>query len=85
MGREPEGELPRPPALGSCEVSDHAGTPYRNETSSSAYGMVRVTQRTFVPSPSAGTDAVELRFRPPSTGPGIRQSAGLTDWRWSSV
>lgn len=31
--------------------------------------MVRVTQRTFVPSPPAGTDAVELRFRPPSTGP----------------
>ena len=27
------------------------------------YGMVRVTQRSFVPSPPAGTDLLELRFR----------------------
>jgi len=32
--------------------------------------MVRVTQRTFVPSPSAGTELLELRFNAPSTGPG---------------
>jgi hypothetical protein len=28
--------------------------------------MVRVTQRTFVPSPPAGTDLLELRFRVPT-------------------
>jgi hypothetical protein len=68
---EPEGELPRPTVLGSCEVSDRAGTAYTSPTSSSpSYGMVRVTQRTFVPSPPAGTELLELRFSAPSTRPG---------------
>jgi hypothetical protein len=68
---EPEGELPRPPVLGGCEASDRAGTAYSSPTSSSpSYGMVRVTQRTFVPSPPAGTEFLELRFGAPSTRPG---------------
>jgi hypothetical protein len=68
---EPDGELPRPWVLGRCEVSDRAGTAYRNATSTSpAYGMVRVHQHTFVPSPPAGTDRLELRFGAPSTTPG---------------
>jgi hypothetical protein len=32
--------------------------------------MVRVHQRTFVPSPPAGTELLELRFSQPSTRPG---------------
>jgi len=68
---EPEGELPRPSVIGDCEVSDRAGTPYTARTGSyPAFGMVRVMQRTFVPSPPAGTELLELRFSPPSTMPG---------------
>jgi hypothetical protein len=32
--------------------------------------MVRVTQRVFVPSPPAGTEQLELRFRAPSRSEG---------------
>jgi hypothetical protein len=65
---EPEGELPRPPVIGTCEVSDRAGTEYVNRTSSHpSFGMVRVHQRTFVPSPPAGTELLELRFGHPDT------------------
>jgi len=65
---EPEGERSRPPVLGICQVSDPAGTDYRNRTSSApAYGMVRIHQRTFVPAPPLGTEQLELRFSPPST------------------
>jgi hypothetical protein len=65
---EPEGELPRPPVIGSCEVSDGSGTEYVNRTSSHpSFGMVRVHQRTFVPAPPAGTELLELRFGPPGT------------------
>jgi Clp amino terminal domain, pathogenicity island component len=68
---EPEGELPRPAVLGGCEVSDRAGTEYINWTSSHpAFGMVRVHQRTFVPSPPAGAELLELRFSQPDTMPG---------------
>ncbi|HEU4400240.1 MAG TPA: Clp protease N-terminal domain-containing protein [Actinomycetota bacterium] len=68
---EPEGELPRPSVIGGCEVSDRAGTAYTSPTSSSpSFGMVRVTQRTFVPSPPAGTEFLELRLGAPSTRPG---------------
>jgi ATP-dependent Clp protease ATP-binding subunit ClpC len=64
---EPEGELPRRAVLGSCEVSDGAGTEYVNWTSSHpSFGMVRVHQRTFVPSPPPGVDQLELRFRVPT-------------------
>ena len=63
---EPEGELPRPPVLGPCEVSDRAGTQYINWVSSSpGFGMVRVHQRTFVPAPPPGTGLLELRFATP--------------------
>jgi Clp amino terminal domain, pathogenicity island component len=65
---EPEGELPRPSVVGDCELSDPAGTTYTARTGSyPSYGMVRVMQRTFVPSPPAGTELLELRFSPPST------------------
>jgi hypothetical protein len=68
---EPEGELPRPPVIGTCEVSDRAGTEYVNWTSSHpGFGMVRIHQRTFVPSPPAGTELLELRFNQPDTTPG---------------
>lgn len=68
---EPEGELPRPPVIGTCEVSDRAGTEYVNRTSTYPnFGMVRIHQRTFVPSPPAGTELLELRFSPPDTIPG---------------
>jgi ClpA/ClpB-like protein len=68
---EPEGDLPRPPVIGSCEVSDRAGTEYINWVSSSpAFGMVRTSQHTFVPSPPPGTEVLELRFLPPSFVPG---------------
>jgi hypothetical protein len=68
---EPEGELPRPPVIGDCEVSDRAGTEYVNWTSSHpSFGMVRIHQRTFVPAPPAGTELLELRFSAPSTRPG---------------
>jgi hypothetical protein len=64
---EPEGELPRPAVLGGCEVSDRAGTEYVNRTSTHpSFGMVRIHQRTFVPSPPPGTERLELRFRAPS-------------------
>jgi ATP-dependent Clp protease ATP-binding subunit ClpC len=64
---EPEGELPRPAVLGGCEVSDRAGTEYVNRTSSHpSFGMVRVHQRTFAPSPPPGVDRLELRFRVPT-------------------
>jgi hypothetical protein len=65
---EPPGDLPRPPVLGPCAVSDRAGTDYVNWVSSApAFGMVRVHQRTFVPAPPPGTEVLELRFGPPST------------------
>jgi hypothetical protein len=65
---EPEGELPRPAVLGAVEVSDRAGTTYTNRTSSHpSFGMVRVHQRTFVPSPPPGTELLELRFGEPGT------------------
>jgi hypothetical protein len=68
---EPEGELPRPPVVGDCEVSDRAGTTYTARTGSyPAYGTVRVHQRTFVPAPPPDTELLELRFSPPSTPPG---------------
>jgi ClpA/ClpB-like protein len=68
---EPEGELPRPEVIGVCEVSDRAGTEYTNRTSSHpGFGMVRVHQRTFVPSPPAGTELLELRFSAPDSMPG---------------
>jgi hypothetical protein len=68
---EPEGELPRPAVIGPCEVSDRAGTEYVNWTSTHpSFGMVRIHQRTFVPSPPAGTELLELRFSQPDTMPG---------------
>jgi hypothetical protein len=68
---EPEGELPRPPVIGTCQVSDRAGTEYVNWTSSHPnFGMVRIHQRTFVPSPPADTELLELRFSQPDTVPG---------------
>jgi hypothetical protein len=68
---EPEGGLPRPSVLGRCEVSDRAGTEYKNWVSSSpGYGMVRTHQRTFVPAPPDGTEVLELRFLPPAAPPG---------------
>jgi hypothetical protein len=68
---EPEGELPRPAVIGGCEVSDRAGTEYVNWTSSlPSFGMVRIHQRTFAPSPPAGTELLELRFSQPDTMPG---------------
>ena len=68
---EPEGELPRPPVVGTCELSDRAGTEYVNRTSSHpSFGMVRIHQHTFVPSPPAGTELLELRFSPPGISPG---------------
>ncbi|HEX8862010.1 MAG TPA: Clp protease N-terminal domain-containing protein [Actinomycetes bacterium] len=64
---EPEGELPRRAVLGACEVSDRAGTAYTSPFSSSpSYGIVRVHQRTFVPSPPPDAEALELRFRVPT-------------------
>jgi len=68
---EPEGDLPRPSVLGRCEVSDRAGTKYKNWTSSSpAFGMVRSHQHTFVPAPPPGTEVLELRFNAPSAAAG---------------
>src|SRR6266545_2919789 len=79
---EPEGELPRPAVLGGCEVSDRAGTAYTSRHSSSPiYGMVRVTQRVFVPSPPAGTEHLELRFRAPSRSEGEVQFVTTVDLR----
>jgi hypothetical protein len=64
---EPEGELPRPAVLGGCQVSDQAGTEYTNPTSAQpGFGMVRVYERTFVPSPPPGTERLEVLFRAPS-------------------
>jgi Clp amino terminal domain, pathogenicity island component len=79
---EPEGELPRPAVLGGCEVSDGAGTEYVNWHSSvPSFGMVRVYQRTFVPSPPAGTEQLELRFRAPSRSEGEVQFLTTVDLR----
>jgi hypothetical protein len=79
---EPEGELPRPAVLGGCEVSDRAGTEYVNRHSSTpSFGTVRVYQRTFVPSPPAGTDQLELRFRAPSRVEGEVQFVTTVDLR----
>lgn len=65
---EPEGELPRPAVIGTCEVSDRAGTEYINWVSSSpSFGMVRIHQHTFVPAPPADTELLELRFNQPRT------------------
>jgi hypothetical protein len=67
---EPEGELPRPEVIGYWKASDRVGTTYTNRTSSHpSFGMVRVHQRTFVPSPPAGTELLELRFSQPDTMP----------------
>jgi ATP-dependent Clp protease ATP-binding subunit ClpC len=77
---EPEGELPRPAVLGAVEVSDRAGTTYTNWTSTHpAFGMVRVHQRTFVPSPPAGTELLELRFGEPGTVHGASPPLVVTD------
>jgi hypothetical protein len=71
---EPEGDLPRPWVLGRCEVSDRAGTEYKNwVTSSPAFGTVRTHQHTFVPAPPPGTEVLELRFLPPSAANGERE------------
>jgi hypothetical protein len=79
---EPEGELPRPAVLGGCEVSDRAGTAYSSPHSSSPnYGMVRVTQRVFVPAPPDGTDQLELRLRAPSRSEGEVQFATTVELR----
>ena len=79
---DPEGELPRPEVIGSCEVSDRAGTVYTNRTSSyPSFGMVRIHQRTFVPAPPDGTDQLELRFRAPSRSEGEVQFATTVDLR----
>jgi hypothetical protein len=76
---EPEGDLPRPWVLGRCEVSDRAGTEYRNWVSSSpAFGMVRIHQHTFAPAPPPGTEVLELRFLPPSAAPGEGQPLAVT-------
>ena len=57
--------------IGYCEVADRAGTKYVNRTSTHpSFGMVRIHQRTFVPSPPAGTGLLELRFSQPDTMPG---------------
>ena len=65
---EPEGDLPRPPVLGPCAVSDRAGTDYRCRVAGCpAFGMVGVHQCTFTPAPPPGTEVLELRFGPPST------------------
>lgn len=67
---EPEGELPRPSVVGTCELSDGSGTEYRSRISSHpSFGMVRIRQSTFIPSP-AGTALLELRFAQPGTAPG---------------
>jgi hypothetical protein len=61
----------RPQVIGYCELSDRAGTEYVNWISSHpSFGMVRIHQRTFVPSPPADTELLELRFSPPNTMPG---------------
>jgi hypothetical protein len=63
----PRQHVPAGQQPGDAAVADQAGTAYTSPTSSSPnYGMVRVTQRTFVPSPPAGTDLLELRFRVPT-------------------
>jgi Clp amino terminal domain, pathogenicity island component len=68
---EPEGELPRPEVIGTWEVSDRAGTEYVNWRSSvPSFGMVRIHQRTFVPSPPVGTELLELRASQPDAMPG---------------
>jgi len=68
---EPDGELPRPEVIGRCEVSDRAGAEYVSWTSTlPSFGMVRIHQRTFVPSPPAGTELLELRFSEPDIMPG---------------
>jgi Clp amino terminal domain, pathogenicity island component len=79
---EPQGELPRPAVLGGCEVSDRAGTEYVNWTSTHpSFGMVRIHQRTFVPSPPPGTERLELRFRAPSRVEGEVQFVTPVDLR----
>ena len=60
-----------PPVIGTCGVSDRAGTEYVNRTSTHpSSGMVRIHERTFVPSPPAGTELLELRFSQSDTMPG---------------
>jgi Clp amino terminal domain, pathogenicity island component len=77
---EPGGELPRPAVLGAVEVSDRAGTTYTNRTSTHpASGMVRVHQHTFVPSPPAGTELLELRIGEPGTVHGASPPLVVTD------
>jgi hypothetical protein len=79
---ERQGELPRPAVLGGCEVSDRAGTEYVNRTSTHpSFGMVRIHQRTFVPSPPPGTEQLELRFRAPSRVEGEVQFVTSVDLR----
>jgi hypothetical protein len=64
---EPEGELPRRAVFGGCEVSDRGRhrlhLPVQLPPN---YGMVRIHQRTFVPTPPSGTELLELRFRVPT-------------------
>ena len=43
--------------------------------------MVRIHQRTFVPSPPAGTEQLELRFRAPSRVEGEVQFVTSVDLR----
>jgi hypothetical protein len=52
-------------------MSDRAGTAYRNPTGSHpVFGMVRVSQHTFVPSPPAGTEPLERGSARPPPGRG---------------
>jgi hypothetical protein len=70
----PDGELPRPPVPGACEVSHPGRAAYSSPTSSApSYGMVRVHHRSLVPSPPTGTELLELRFNEPATIPGRRR------------
>jgi hypothetical protein len=45
------------------------------------YGMMRVTQRVFVPAPPDGTEQLELRFRAPSRSEGEVQFVTTVDLR----
>ena len=55
-------------------MSDRAGTEYVNWTSTHpSFGLVRIHQRTFVPSLPAGTERLELRFSQPGILPGRRR------------
>jgi hypothetical protein len=68
---EPEGDCHdrRCWAAARCRIGPAPPTP-PPYSSSPNYGMVRVTQRVFVPSPPDGTELLELRFRAPSRSEG---------------